>query len=69
MSKIYPVGYSGMYDPDDSADIPIDQYNAPILAELDRLDAKSIRPLRVGDNERVAALESQAAALRLKLRK
>lgn len=46
-----------------------DEYNAPILAMLALLDAKSIRPLREGDAERVADLEQQASALRAKLRK
>jgi len=45
------------------------EHNAPILAALEALDAKSIRPLREGDAVRVAALEQQAAALRLTLRK
>jgi len=43
------------------------QINAPILAQLEALDAKSIRPLREGDSVRVTALEQQAAALRLQL--
>ena len=47
----------------------IESHNAPILAELARIDAKSIRPLREGDAVRVADLEAQAAALRLQLRK
>jgi hypothetical protein len=33
------------------------------------LDAKSIRPLREGDAARIAAIESQMAALRSQLRK
>lgn len=41
--------------------------NAPIQAQLDALDAKSIRALREGDAARVAALEAQAAALRAQL--
>lgn len=45
------------------------EHNAPILAALEGLDAKSIRPLREGDAARVTALEQQAAALRLTLRK
>lgn len=45
------------------------EHNAPILAALEALDAKSIRPLREGDTARVASLEQQAAALRLTLRK
>jgi hypothetical protein len=46
-----------------------DEFNEPILVQLKELDAKSIRPLREGDTMRVTALESQAAALRLQLRK
>lgn len=38
-----------------------------IKAELDSLDAKSIRPLREGDTNRTAAIEAQAAALRSEL--
>lgn len=45
------------------------EFNAPLLAQLAAIDAKSIRPLREGDGVRVAALEAEAAALRLKLRK
>lgn len=44
-------------------------HNAAILAQLEAIDAKSIRPLREGDMARVIALEAQAAALRLQLRK
>lgn len=46
-----------------------DQHNAPILAALAAIDAKTIRPLREGDTTRVAALEAQAAALRAQLMK
>lgn len=49
--------------------LSMEAHNAPILAELARIDAKSIRPLREGDVDRVAALEAQAAALRVQLRK
>jgi hypothetical protein len=52
-----------------AADSSIERHNAPILAALDALDAKSIRPLREGDAVRVAALEQQAAELRAQLRK
>lgn len=51
------------------ASVSIEAHNAPILAELARIDAKSIRPLREGDTARVADLEAQAAALRAQLRK
>lgn len=44
-------------------------HNAAILAQLEAIDAKSIRPLREGDSARVTALEVQAAALRLQLKK
>ncbi len=41
--------------------------NAPIIAQLDIIDAKSIRALRTNDTERLTTLEAQAAALRAKL--
>lgn len=44
-------------------------HNAPILAMLEAIDAKSIRPLREGDTARVAMYEAEAAALRNQLRK
>lgn len=44
-------------------------HNAPILAMLAAIDAKSIRPLREGDTARVAMYEAEAAALRSQLRK
>jgi len=55
----------------DALPVPIsnDVFNAPILAQLEVIDAKSIRPLREGDIVRVAALEARAAALRAQLRK
>lgn len=40
------------------------QRKAEILAELDSLDAKSIRPIREGDTARLADLDKQAQALR-----
>lgn len=43
--------------------------NPPILAQLQLIDLKSIRALREGDTQRIADLESQAAALRLQLMK
>jgi hypothetical protein len=45
------------------------EHNAPILLELQQIDAKSIRALREGNQERITALESQAVALRSQLRK
>lgn len=52
-----------------NADAARDAFNAPILAELAEIDAKSIRPLREGETARVAELAEQAAALRAQLRK
>lgn len=43
------------------------ELNRPILAELDRIDAKSIRAIREGDQERIAIWNAQAAELRAKL--
>lgn len=39
-----------------------------ILAELDTIDAKSIRPIREGDTKRLADLDEQAQALRDELK-
>lgn len=47
----------------------IERHNAAILTALERIDARSIRPLREGNAARVAALEAEAAALRLQFRK
>lgn len=44
-----------------------EEYNAPILASLQVIDSKSIRALREGDSQRIAALENQAIILRGKL--
>lgn len=52
-----------------AAPVTMEAHNAPILAELARIDAKSIRALREGDAARIADYEAQAAALRLQLRK
>lgn len=43
------------------------EINAPIYAQLDELDRKSIRALREGDAARVAQIEAQATALRATL--
>jgi len=61
----------GGWDGQSFSPAPTDKnaFNAPILAQLEVIDAKSIRPLREGDIARVAALEAQAAALRLQLMK
>jgi hypothetical protein len=40
---------------------------AEILGLLDDIDRKSIRPMRAGETQRLAELESQAAALRAEL--
>lgn len=40
---------------------------AEILGLLAQIDAKSIRPLREGDTDRVTALEAQAVPLRAEL--
>ena len=56
-------------DPAKLLEAEIVAHNEPILEALALIDAKSIRPLREGDTERVATLEAQAAALRLQLRK
>jgi len=45
------------------------EFNAPILAQLAAIDAKSIRALRENDQTRIAAWEAQAAALRAQLQK
>lgn len=42
-------------------------HNAPILAALQEIDLRTIRPLREGDSARVAMLDAEASALRLKL--
>lgn len=58
---------------DESAIIPVGAvdpaiaHNAAILAALEVIDAKTIRPLREGDAARVAALEEQASQLRAQL--
>ena len=49
--------------------VSMEVYNAPLLAELERIDLKSIRALREGDAARIADFEAQAAALRVQLRK
>lgn len=41
--------------------------NAPIIDQLDIIDAKSVRALRTNDTGRLADLESQAVALRAQL--
>jgi hypothetical protein len=54
---------------DETANLPIskEQHNAAIIAQLERIDAKSIRPLREGDLQRVAEYETEAATLRMQL--
>jgi hypothetical protein len=41
--------------------------NAAIIAQLEAIDQKSIRPMREGDTSRVQFLAAQAAALRAQL--
>jgi len=45
------------------------ELNAPIYAAMEELDAKSIRPLREGDQVRITAIEAQIADLRKTLAK
>lgn len=45
----------------------IDKRRAEILNDLAKIDSRSIRPLREGDADRVAALEVEAQALRVEL--
>jgi hypothetical protein len=40
---------------------------AEIIAELDRLDRATVRPLRAKETSRLTAIEAQAIALRLEL--
>lgn len=42
---------------------------ATIQAQLDEIDRKTIRPMRAGETDKVAALEAEAEALRKKLAK
>ena len=44
-----------------------DQLNAQIIAKLDEIDKRTIRPLSEGEMDRVAALREEAAALRAQL--
>lgn len=46
-----------------------EELNAPILAQLTEIDAKSIRALREGNGARIADLEQQATTLRSQLAK
>lgn len=59
--------------PAPAVEISLDAYNAPILAALQAIDAKTPRAMREalisGDTTRVQALEEEAAELRLQLRK
>lgn len=43
------------------------ELNAPILAQLATLDAKSVRALRENDVARIATIEAEAATLRAQL--
>ena len=44
-----------------------EQINADIIARLNLIDLKSIRPLREGDKIMLATLDAQAAAERVKI--
>lgn len=46
-----------------------EEHNAPILAALQAIDAKTIRPLRENDAARIAELEQKAKELRNQLMK
>lgn len=52
-----------------NAPISVDDFNAPILQALETIDKKSIRALREGDQSRIISLETEAVALRSKLKK
>lgn len=49
---------------DEKRSAKVAELNAPIYAAMEALDAKSIRPLREGDQIRIAAIEAQIADLR-----
>lgn len=55
------------FDAYEERPIPSEEVNAAILAELMRIDAKSIRAIREGDQDRIAEWNAQAAALRAKI--
>lgn len=44
-----------------------DQLNAPVLAQLEEIDRRSIRALREGNTQRISDLEAQAVSLRAQL--
>lgn len=44
-----------------------EEINAPILAALEEIDRRTIRPLSEGETSRVAELRAQASKLRAKL--
>jgi hypothetical protein len=44
-----------------------EQIRSGLIAQLSLIDAQSIRPMRAGETDRVAELESKAAALRTQL--
>jgi hypothetical protein len=39
-----------------------------VLAQIDSLERKALRPMRCGETERVAAIEAEIADLRVKLK-
>lgn len=79
MTKVCGWDENGPYErdatPEEEAEIlalqnqPVDmnKHNAPILIQLEMIDAKSIRALREGNADRITELEQQAASLRLQL--
>jgi len=51
----------------DSRTLPKELINKQILNLLDKIDAKSIRAIREGDQSRIAAWNEEAASLRAQL--
>lgn len=76
MTQLYkstPLGLVPM-SPSEQAEFEASQVSPPtprtradVLNDLAEIDRKSIRPLRDGDNARLATLEAQAVALRVEL--
>lgn len=61
------IQLGGVPNPPDS--MSLTEINAPIYAQLDELDRKSIRALREGDAARVDQIEEAAQTLRSMLQK
>jgi hypothetical protein len=51
----------------DSRKLSSEDINRPIIAQLERIDAKSIRAIREGDQSRIASWNEEAANLRAQL--